>query len=92
MISLDDIEDMTCLTRAEIDALAEHEHTETVNAAMLGEYMMHLPKGPQIVQRMICEDIRAALHADDLAHARELFTVLRGFVAEHPESARGVEE
>jgi hypothetical protein len=89
MISLDDIEDMTCLTRDEIDAIAEHEHLPGVNASALGEYLMHLHKGPQRVQTMICEDIRAALQADDLAHARGLFATLRHFMAEHPEAARG---
>ncbi len=89
MISLDDIEDMTCLTRAEIDAIAEHEHLATVSAATMGEYMMHHHKGPQAVQRMICEDIREALHRDDLPHARDLFATLREYVANHPEAVRG---
>lgn len=88
MINLDDIEDMTCLTRDEIAAIAEHEHLPEVNAAALGDYLMHLHKGPQQVQQMICEDIRNALHRDDLAHARELFATLRHFVAEHPEAVR----
>ena len=88
MISLDDIEDMTCLTRAEIAAIAEHEHIGDGNAALLGEFLMHAHKGPQTVQRMICEDIRDALHRDDLPHARELFATLRTFVAAHPEALR----
>lgn len=88
MISLDDIEDMTCLTRAEIAAIAEHEHLPDVGASALGEYLMHSHKGPQRVQRMICEDIRDALHRDDLVHARALFATLRAFVADHPEALR----
>ncbi len=89
MISLDDIEDMTCLTREEIAAIAEHEHLPEVNASALGEYLMHLHRGPQQVQAMICEDIRDALHKDDVAHARALFATLRHFIAEHPEAVRG---
>lgn len=88
MITVDDIEDMTELTRDEIEAIAEHEHLPAVNASAYGEYMMHLPKGPQKVQQMICEDIRAALHRDDLAHARELYATLRHFISEHPQAAR----
>jgi hypothetical protein len=88
MINLEDIEDMTCLTREEIAAIAEHEHLPEVNAAALGEYLMHVHRGPQLVQQMICDDIRAALHADDLDHARALFAVLRKFIADHPEAAR----
>ncbi len=90
MITLDDIEDMSVLTRAEIDALAEHKHLDTINATLLGEYLMHVHHGPQKVHEMLCEDIRAALHADDLPHAKELFNVLRKFLADHPEAARGV--
>lgn len=89
MITLDDIEDMSALTRAEIEALAEHEHVDTVNATMLGEYLMHVHHGPQRVHEMLCDDIRTALHQDDLRHARELFGVLRQFLADHPEAARG---
>jgi len=49
---------------------------------------MHLHRGPQRVQQMICEDIRDALRRDDVAHARELFATLRHYMAEHPEAAR----
>jgi hypothetical protein len=91
MITLDDIEDMSALSRAEIDALAEHEHLATCDATLLGEYLMQVRNGPQKVQQMICDDIRAALHADDVAHAAALFAVLRGFLAEHPDAARGAQ-
>ena len=90
MISLDDIEDMSALTRSEIDALAEHEHASTFDATLMGNYLMETHHGPQKVHEMICDDIRAALRADDVAHARALFAVLRGFLAEHPDAARGV--
>ena len=89
MITLDDIKDMAELTRAEVAALSEHEHLSSYDATMLGEYLMHAHHGAQEVHRMICEDIRAALQADDVPHARELFAVLRGFLAQHPEAARG---
>ena len=90
MITLEDVEDMSALTRAEIDALAEHEHITAFNAALMGDYMMHVHHGPQKVHEMICDDIRAAFHDDNVPHARELFAVLRGFLAEHPEAARGM--
>ncbi|MGC9420588.1 hypothetical protein [Rhodovulum marinum] len=91
MITLDDIEDMTDLTREEIAAIAEHEHIPEADATLLGDYLMHLHHGGQKVQAMICEDIRAALHADNLAHARELYAVLHRFVADHPEAVRGAD-
>jgi hypothetical protein len=89
MIALDDIEDMNCLSRKEIAALAEHEHIGDFDASMLAEYLMHLPKGPQKVQQMICEDMREAIRHGDLDHARELFLTLQHFVKDHPESVRG---
>jgi hypothetical protein len=55
----------------------------------LADYMMHAPHGPQAVLGMISEDIRAALRRDDVAHARDLYAVLRHFAATHPDAARG---
>ncbi|MGY6706401.1 hypothetical protein [Roseinatronobacter sp.] len=89
MINENDILDMTCLTRAQIAAIAEHEHITPVTAAELGDYMMHIHHGPQRVQQMICEDIVEALHADDLTKARGLYATLKQFIAEHPEALRG---
>lgn len=91
MITLDDIEDMTDLTREEIAAVAEHERLPDLNAAVLADKMMHIHHGPQKVQQMICEDIREALHKGNLPHARELFVVLHHFMKEHPEAAHGAQ-
>lgn len=90
MISLEDVEDMSALTRAEIDILAAHEHITAFDAALLGDYMMHLHHGPQKVHEIICDDVSNSLHDDNVVHARELFAVLRGFLAEHPAAARGM--
>lgn len=90
MITLEDIEDMSALTRAEIEAIAEHEHSTVLDATLMGEYLMHVHHGPQKVHEMLCDDIRAAMNEDNLPHARQLFAVLRSFLAEHPEAARGV--
>lgn len=89
MINENDILDMTCLTREQIAAIAMHEHIDTVTAAELGEYLMHVHHGPQHVQKMICEDIADALHHADLPRARELYAALKQFLAEHPEALRG---
>ncbi len=92
MITLDDIVDLCPLTREEVEALAEHDHLPGVAAAALADYLMHSPSGPQKVQQLICEDIREALHKDDLDHARELFAALHHFMSEHPEAVRGSQE
>ena len=90
MITLEDVEDISALTRAEIEALAEHENISDFDAVLMGDYMMHTHHGPQKVHKMLCDDIRHALHKDNWVHARELFAVLRGFLKEHPDAARGV--
>ncbi|AHM04170.1 hypothetical protein roselon_01804 [Roseibacterium elongatum DSM 19469] len=89
MITLDDMEDMCSLTREEIAAVAEHDHITEAAAVAEVERLMHEHGGPQKVQLKICEDIRAALHADDVAHAKALFAVLRGYMTAHPEAVRG---
>lgn len=91
MITLDDMEDMCSLTREEIAQLAEHEHISLEAAVAEAEGLMHRHGGPQHVQTMLCEDIRAALRADDVTEAKRLFAVLRGFVTAHPEAVRGSE-
>ncbi|WP_068109764.1 hypothetical protein [Tropicimonas marinistellae] len=90
MITLDDIEDMNCLSRDEIAAIAEHEHIGDFDASMLAEYLMHMPKGAQKVQQMICDDMRVAMRKDDVAHAKSLFRTLQHFIKDHPEAVRGV--
>ena len=62
-----------------------------VNAACLANYLLHSHKGPQRVQEMICDDIRAALHSDNLEHARELYATLHRFMSDHPEAAHNVD-
>lgn len=91
MITATDILDMCALTRDEIDAIALHEHLGEVDAAMLAEYDLHRPHGPQHIHTMIAEDIRTALHADNLPRARALYRVLHHFLSEHPEAVRGAE-
>lgn len=91
MITPEEIIEMTDLTPEEVETIAEHEHTTGVQAAAMVDYLMHRHGGPQAISRMICEDIREALHKGDAAHARELYATLRHFIATHPEAAQGPE-
>ncbi len=90
MITVDDVVGMTCLTEEEVAALAEHDHLSSYDAALLGDYLMHQHHGAAKVQQLICEDVREALHKDDVAHAKELYKVLHHFLDGHPEAVRGV--
>ena len=89
MISLEDMEDMCSLTREEIAQVAHHDHITEEAAVAEIERLMHEHGGPQALQGKLCEDIRAALHADDVREAKRLFAMLRGFLADHPEAVRG---
>lgn len=89
MITLEDIEDFSALTREQIRAIADHENLPELDAALLGDYLMHIHHGPQKVHAMLCDDIRAALHADDAGRARALYAVLHAFIERHPNAARG---
>jgi hypothetical protein len=44
--------------------------------------------GTDKIHTMIVEDIRAALHRGDRAHARELFGALRHFLETHPDQRK----
>jgi hypothetical protein len=89
MITFEDVADMTCLSREEIEAVAEHESVPDLNAATLAEYIMHEHNGPARLQQIICEDIRTALHKGDKAHAKDLYGVLHHFLQAHPDAVRG---
>jgi hypothetical protein len=86
MVTPEEVIDMTDLTPKEVAAVAEHEHvSEICVAAALSDYLLHQADGPRTIRRMIGEDMRAALRAGNLAHARELYATLRHFMATHPE-------
>lgn len=90
MINLDDILDLSNLTRDEISAIAEHDHIGRINATLMAEWLMAHHGGAHRIETIINEDIREALHKGDLPHARELYATLREFVTRHPEAVRGM--
>lgn len=90
MIEMNDIIALSGLSEDEINAIAEHEHLPSVNAAALAHYMMEQHNGSAQVHDMICDDIRAALHKHDLAHAKDLYATLKQFLEEHPEAVHNV--
>ncbi len=84
MISLEDCEAMCGLSKEEIDAISEHEHLPEIAAAALGNYLLHLSRGPEAIRSMLVDDIRAALKDGNHRHAADLFAALRHFLAQHP--------
>lgn len=88
MITLEDCLAFCGLTEEEVQAVAEHEHIPEVAAAGLAQYLLGSPEGPARIRDMIFDDIRAARHSGNRAHAHELVMVLRHFLESHPEARR----
>lgn len=84
MISIEDCVAMCGLDRAELDAIAEHEHVPEIAAASLANYLLHKAGGEKEIRRMLVDDIRAALTEKRFQHASELLMALRHFLSEHP--------
>ena len=87
MISIEDCVAFCGLTRAEVDAIAEHEHIDEVAASALADQLLLREGGAQRIRLMIRDDIRQAIAQGDKVHARELVAALRHFLHEHPECA-----
>jgi hypothetical protein len=84
MISKEDCIAFSGLTPAEVEAIEEHEHCGDIAAAVLGRYVLQQSHGPERLRDMVVDDIRAALHRHDTAHAKELMCALRQLLIEHP--------
>ncbi|MCB1749542.1 MAG: hypothetical protein H6977_03860 [Gammaproteobacteria bacterium] len=85
MISLRDCMEYLHLTVDEIDAIAEHEHVPPIIAAELGAYLVEDANGERMLKRMILDDIMHAANQGDVARVEHLTTVLKHFVATHPD-------
>ena len=85
MLTLEDCIAYTELNKAEVDAIAEHEHVPEIIAAELGHYLLHTPDGVPVLKRMILDDIAEAERRGDLEHGLRLRLVLRHFIQTHPD-------
>jgi hemerythrin len=73
------------LTEEEIEAIAEHEHIPEIVAAEMAEYLVQSADGVKKIRHIIFDDIRLAKEHGDIDKARNLETVLKHFIATHPE-------
>ncbi len=89
MLTYEDCLDMCDLTQAEIDAIAEHEHTDRIQALATAEYLVHNKGGERRIRKMIIDDIRHARAHGNSAHEMELKQVLVHFIKSHPRHAPG---
>lgn len=85
MLTLQDCVDMCDIDEDEILAIAEHEHVPEIIAAEMAQYVVHAPDGIPNIRRIILEDISNAEVHGDVEHAEKLKSVLKHFIAMHPE-------
>ncbi|MCW8906802.1 MAG: hypothetical protein OQL28_06105 [Sedimenticola sp.] len=85
MLTLEDCLGLCELDESEIMAIAEHEHVPEIVALEMAEYLVQLPDGDVVIRRMILDDIQHARENNQLAHAEVLESVLKHFIATHPE-------
>lgn len=90
MISFEDCVALCGLSKAEIAAIAEHEHVPEMAAATLAQYLLHGNRGAEEIGGMIADDVRAALDAGNVAHAAALMAALRHFCRDHPHAEKGI--
>ena len=82
-ITLEECIALCGLDESEVAAIAEHEHIPQISAAALAQNLLGRPGGPARIRDMLVDDVRSAMRRKDIAHARELLTTLRHFLAEH---------
>lgn len=85
MLTIDECLDMSGLTNAEIDAIAEHEHVPEIVAAEIGSHLLGSRDGLRTLYRFINDDIRLAREHGDSQRAAYYGQVLDQFVRMHPE-------
>ncbi|HYG86013.1 MAG TPA: hypothetical protein VD978_07120 [Azospirillum sp.] len=79
MLTIADCIEMSGLSEAEIDAIAEHEHVPEIIACEIAQYLSRCPGGTGTIKAMIEDDLRVAVARGDMAHARQLKAVLEHF-------------
>ncbi|OMH33757.1 hypothetical protein [Motiliproteus sp. MSK22-1] len=87
MLTYEDCLEMCDLTLDEIDAVAEHEHLQRIQAIATAEYLVKAEGGERKLRRMIIEDIRHAQKISDHHREQDLKRVLTLFIKTHPRHA-----
>ncbi|MFW1678250.1 hypothetical protein ACFVYJ_10775 [Pontibacter sp. JAM-7] len=84
MLTYEECLELSDLTEDEVEAIAEHEHTNAMIAMGLGHYLI-THDGEQKIKGIILDDIENAKRHQNYAHAEMLHKVLQHFIATHPE-------
>jgi len=84
MLTYEECLAMSELTQDEVEAIAEHEHTDPIIAMAMGNYLV-THQGESKVKRIILDDIEKAQRKGDKSHEELLQQVLQHFIRTHPE-------
>lgn len=84
MLTYQECLDLSGLTQDEVEAIAEHEHTDPIIAMAIGHYLC-CHDGVSKVRKIILDDIAKAQRRGDTAHEKVLQKVLEHFISTHPE-------
>lgn len=84
MLTYEDCLEMCELTQEEVNAIAEHEHLQRIQAIAKAEYLVRTDGGERVIRKMIIDDIRHAQDLGDLSHEQDLKDVLTLFITTHP--------
>ena len=85
MLTYEECRDMCELDQNEIDAIAEHEHIDSMMAMALGNYLV-THEGEQHIKKIILDDIAHARDTKDFEHVALLNAVLLKFMKEYPKA------
>lgn len=72
------------LTQKEVEAIAEHEHTDPIIAMAIGHYLC-CHEGEKKIKKIILDDIAKAQRKGDAEHEKVLHHVLNHFIRSHPD-------
>lgn len=84
MITYEDCLELCDLTQDQINAIAEHEHMDRLQALAAGDHLVHTKGGETTIRRMIIDDIRHARRLGQHRHEVQLRQTLTQFIKTHP--------
>lgn len=87
MLTYNECLELSGLTVGEVNAIAEHEHVDSMIAMAMGKYLVE-HQGEPMIKKIILEDIAKAERNNDHAHACLLQRVMEHFIATHPECGK----
>ena len=86
MLTYEECLHLSDLTQDEVEAIAEHEHTDPIIAMAIGNYLC-THQGEAKVKKIMIDDIAVAQRKGDKVHEEVLRRVLKHFISTHPENA-----